>query len=205
MSFISASINASAVARRLTAKLEKIGSNVENPIKAVMAQQADQIVAMQRSLAPVLKHADKRRRAGALRESIGWTWGEPKHAVIFRSRASKLKVGGSLATITIYAGNAEAFYARWIEFGTKASTKGDVSRVPYMRKRRKKAYTVDENGRFVKAAPEYYQTTRTRRAYRTHPGTPKQPFFYPVWRAKRKEVRTAIHAAMRRAIKNSTL
>jgi HK97 gp10 family phage protein len=79
---------------------------------------------MMKSLVPVLKEPDARRRAGALRDSIGWTWGKaPKGATVVAT--AKANLGGDL-TITIYAGSRDkglgaddAFYARWVEFGTQ--------------------------------------------------------------------------------------
>jgi HK97 gp10 family phage protein len=50
---------------------------------------------------------------GTLRDSIGWTWGDaPAGSMVLA--ATK----GAALRITIYAGNDEAFYARWVEFGT---------------------------------------------------------------------------------------
>lgn len=59
---------------------------------------------------------------GALRDSIGWTWGKaPKGAVVL-AKSNAIRKGGSLLKITIYAGGkgpgGDAFYARWVEFGT---------------------------------------------------------------------------------------
>lgn len=59
-------------------------------------------------------------RPGALRDSIGWTWGDaPKGSLVLGQSPRIARIGGREGIkITIYAGNAEAFYARWVEFGT---------------------------------------------------------------------------------------
>ena len=93
---------------RLDRKLKRLPDTTRSHIKAQMGTVADEVVRMMKSLAP--------KDSGALAASIGWTWGKaPKGAGIVASVKSSL--GGDL-TITIYAGDAEAYYARWQEFGT---------------------------------------------------------------------------------------
>ena len=101
---------------RLNRKLKQLPAVARELIRAEMAKAADEIVGMMKRLAPVLAVPIKDRRSGALRDSIGWTWGAaPKGSVVVASVASK----SDDMRITIYAGNAEAFYARWVEFGTQ--------------------------------------------------------------------------------------
>lgn len=99
--------------KELQRKLDRLPVKVKQRIREAMEQAANDIVALAKSLVP----AD----TGALRESIGWTYGQaPKGAITLGKVES---VGGEL-TITIYAGNSEAFYARWVEFGTAAHKAG---------------------------------------------------------------------------------
>lgn len=93
---------------RLKRKLAKFPEVVEAEIRAAMEQSANEIVALMKSLAPV--------DGGALRESIGWTWGAaPKGAMVI----GKVKAPSSgNMVITIYAGGGDAWYARLVEFGT---------------------------------------------------------------------------------------
>jgi HK97 gp10 family phage protein len=99
--------------QKLQRKLDALPQKVKTRIRGAMEEGAGEIVAMAKSLAP----AD----SGTLRDSIGWTWGRaPKGAMTIGKVQS---VGGDL-TITVYAGNGEAFYARWVEFGTAAHTAG---------------------------------------------------------------------------------
>jgi HK97 gp10 family phage protein len=97
---------------RLQRKLNALSTDIKAPIRAAIAQGAAQIVAMAKSLVP--------EDTGALRDSIGWTWGRtvPKGSIVL---AATQALGNEL-TATIYAGNSEAFYARWIEFGTTKMT-----------------------------------------------------------------------------------
>lgn len=74
-----------------------------------MEKAAEDIVGMMKGLVPV--------RDGDLRDSIGWTWGAPPRGSIVVSTLKGAGFGGDL-TITIYAGSADAYYARWQEFGT---------------------------------------------------------------------------------------
>lgn len=101
---------------KLQRKLDRMPIVAKDHIRAEMEKTANEIVTMMKSLAPVLKEPDPRRRAGALRDSIGWTWGKaPKYSTVVA--AVKSSIGGDL-TLTIYAGNSEARYAHLLEFGT---------------------------------------------------------------------------------------
>ncbi|MBY3543669.1 HK97 gp10 family phage protein [Rhizobium laguerreae] len=99
--------------KELQRKLSRLPAVAKARIRAAMEQGADEIVTMMRSLVPT--------DSGDLRDSIAWTWGRaPKGALTLGKVQS---VGGDL-TITVYAGNATAFYSRWVEFGTAAHTAG---------------------------------------------------------------------------------
>ncbi|MDP9837600.1 HK97 gp10 family phage protein [Neorhizobium huautlense] len=98
---------------KLQQKLARLPLKVKQRIREAMEEGAKEIVSLARSLVPV--------DSGDLRDSIGWTWGDaPKGALKIAS--VKSTAGGM--TITVYAGNSEAFYARWVEFGTSAHTAG---------------------------------------------------------------------------------
>nr|WP_312970742.1 HK97-gp10 family putative phage morphogenesis protein [Brucella intermedia] len=95
---------------KLRKKLEALVAVGRDEIRRAMEKSADEIVALAKSLAPVDK--------GELKDSIGWTWGKaPKGAMTL----GKVQSDGvdSEFTITIYAGNSKAYYARWVEFGTQ--------------------------------------------------------------------------------------
>ncbi len=90
----------------LNRKLARLPQVAKQEIRKALAKSADEIVALARNLAPV--------DSGALRRSIGWTWGAaPKGSVSLASASV-----GAL-TLTIFAGNDEVFWARWQEFGTQ--------------------------------------------------------------------------------------
>lgn len=95
---------------KLQKKLNAMPKLVKQEIRKALEQSAEEIVSLAKSLVPVDK--------GDLRDSIGWTYGDaPKGSISLGSvRASELT--GDL-TITVYAGNSQAFYARWQEFGTQ--------------------------------------------------------------------------------------
>jgi len=95
---------------KLKKKLEALVAVGRDEIRRAMETSADEIVALAKNLVPVDK--------GDLKDSIGWTWGKaPKGAMTL----GKVQSDGvdSEFTITIYAGNSEAYYARWVEFGTQ--------------------------------------------------------------------------------------
>lgn len=92
----------------LQKKLAAMPQAAKDEIAVAMAKAADEIVGMAQRLVPVA--------TGKLRDSIGWTWGEaPKGAMRLATVAGK---GPSDLRLTVYAGSSDAFYARWVEFGT---------------------------------------------------------------------------------------
>lgn len=97
----------------LRRKLKAMPQRIEAQIRAALEKSADEIVAMAKALVPV--------DSGALRDSIGWTWGDPPSGAMVLGTAKEGEM-----RITIYAGtrdkklgDADAFYARFVEFGTQ--------------------------------------------------------------------------------------
>ena len=95
---------------------------VEEKIRAAMEAAAKNLVSDLKKRVPVYAGPETTRSdgsaiiKGALRDSIGWTWGNaPKGSIILGS--AKTAEGRGLK-ITIYAGGGDAFYARWVEHGT---------------------------------------------------------------------------------------
>ena len=83
-----------------------------------MEECAAEIVAEMKLLVPV--------DSGDLRDSINWTWGDvPAGSFVIDEIRSGKNAGQQYATlrIKIYAGSREAFYARFIEFGTKTGVR----------------------------------------------------------------------------------
>ena len=103
---------------RLRARLAKVPDIIREAAASAMEECAAEIVAEMKLLVPV--------DSGDLRDSIGWTWGEvpPGSFMIDEIRSGK-NAGQQYATlrIKIYAGSKEAFYARFVEFGTKTGVR----------------------------------------------------------------------------------
>lgn len=102
--------------RRFAALPEK----VREQIGVEFAKGAQDLVAMQRRLAP--------KKTGKLRESITWRWG-------FEGRVKYSQGGGSrapgamktgLLNIVVSAGNAQVRYAHLVEFGASAHVAGGI-------------------------------------------------------------------------------
>ncbi|MET3924603.1 HK97-gp10 family putative phage morphogenesis protein [Devosia sp. 2618] len=101
---------------RLKRKLAALPKLAEEEISKAMIQSAEEIVAMAKSLAP--------QDSGDLINSIGWTWGDaPKGAMVLGKVKSSGRGAGNLQ-ITVYAGGGDAFYARFVEFGTSPRVNG---------------------------------------------------------------------------------
>lgn len=106
---------------RLRARLAKVPDVARIAAARAMEEGAAEIVKEMKALAPVLKQPTKGRTAGALRDSIGWTWGDvPAGSFTIADVRSGKNKGDQYATLrlSIYAGSKEAFYARFVEFGT---------------------------------------------------------------------------------------
>lgn len=105
---------------RLNRKLSALPNIARKRIREAMAHGADEIVAVMKSLVA--------EDSGDLKNSIDWTWGSaPRGAMTIATvRGQGMRNTGSENTISIYAGNAKAFYARFVEFGTAAHTAGGM-------------------------------------------------------------------------------
>lgn len=86
----------------------KIPREVRKATRDALEKGANEIVTFAKSLVPVDK--------GELRDSIGWTWGDPPKGSITLAKSRSIGRG---ERITIYAGNDKVFWARWQEFGTQ--------------------------------------------------------------------------------------
>lgn len=159
----------------LEAKWTAIPARVRMAVQKAMEDTADQIVRDMKRAAPLLQEPDRRRRAGALRKSIAWTWGDPPPGTFQIASASSGAEYGALR-LTIYAGGKgpgyDVFYARFVEFGTRAGSYGG-------------------------------RTSTGRKVARTHPGTTASPFFYPVWRIWRRRALARMNSAIKRAIRGT--
>lgn len=92
---------------QLKAKLVRLKTETADKVRPAMEMAAGNLVEMMRRQVAVDQ--------GDLRDSIGWTWGvAPRGSVAIASSAG----------ITIFAGNAKAFYARFVEFGTAPHVQG---------------------------------------------------------------------------------
>lgn len=154
---------------RIEAKLKQIPAVAVDAARIAMEEGAKEIVSLMR--------ASVREVSGTLRNSINWTWGDlpPGTFMIDEIRSGGNK-GDQYATmrIKIYAGSKEAFYARFIEFGTRPhslQTNASVDR----------ELRQDEG--------------------EWHPGSPARPFFYPSWKTKKNDFRNLIKKRVREAIR----
>jgi len=94
----------------LARKLKAIPQEAKSEIRKALEASAEEIVRLAKNLVPV--------DDGDLQMSISWTWGAaPKGAMVLGNVIGPSDKND--LTITIYAGGGEAFYARWVEFGTQ--------------------------------------------------------------------------------------
>lgn len=150
------------------ARFAAIPLRVRARVQAAMEKVAEEIVADMRRL--VRKRRDRR-----LERSIGWTWGEAPAGSFVIGQVGRADYGS--LRLTIYAGGREAFYARFVEFGTRPHS-------------------------LAKGARKQNRAARMGGGY-MHPGARPFPFFYPAWRLWKRKVKSRISAAMRQAIRES--
>lgn len=144
----------------LERRFDALPEAVREAVRVEVGRLADEMVARMRSLAP--------RRYGVLAESIDWTWGIK--APVKATSVGHVTVGPVAATI--YVAKA-AFYARFVEFGTRPHA----------------------IGRNASVARGLRQTGKL------HPGAQAEPFFFPVVRlvASGGKAQRRVNAAARKA------
>lgn len=154
----------------LLKKLKAIQGAPRKAMRAALEKGAKDVVATAKHFAPV--------NDGKLRDSIGYTFGEytPDNPNV---RGVATPGGGDPdLTVIVHAGNRDAYYAAFVEWGTaQAAAEGP------RRDKRYKSIEVMTKGS------------------RGHAATPEQPFFYPAYRMHKKRVADAVKRAARKAIK----
>lgn len=98
---------------RLKAKLAAIPKEARAEIHKALDKSATEMVQTAQSFAPV--------KSGKLRNSIGKTFGEYKADNPNVRGVTGSGVADPELTVTIHAGDQEAYYAAFVEFGTKAA------------------------------------------------------------------------------------
>lgn len=158
---------------RLLRKLKALPPAVRKHMREAIVAGAEQVVAAQKRLAP--------RKTGALAASIDYSMGSytPANPNV-RGVTSGGGAGDPDLTAVVHAGDAKAFYAAFVEFGTAPHSvaKGGGTKVGKLK------------AKLGRGVP--------------HPGATAQPFFYPAWRANKKSVKARISRAMRKGIKEAT-
>ncbi|MFN3746701.1 MAG: HK97-gp10 family putative phage morphogenesis protein [Hyphomicrobiaceae bacterium] len=100
--------------RALVDKLGRLPPAARKHIRAAIAQSAREMAALVRAAAPV--------DTGQLRDSVGYTFGAFEENKRSRSRISSASAEGVAdpdLTAQVHAGGGAAFYARFVEFGTR--------------------------------------------------------------------------------------
>jgi len=101
----------------LERKLRRLPKLMTDEIRRAMEAVADDIVRMMKSLVAVDN--------GDLQKTIGWTWGEAPKGSLTVAKIAPKNIGVGLE-LTIFAGNSEIYWGRWIEFGIAPHTNGGL-------------------------------------------------------------------------------
>lgn len=93
----------------LKRKLKKLQEDTAPAFEIALASAAEQVTEKMKSAAP--------KKSGALRDSIGWTFGDaPKYSQ--RLAFFKKRLAEKTIQVTIYAGNSSVRYSHIVEFGS---------------------------------------------------------------------------------------
>lgn len=151
---------------RLKARIAALPEETRAEVQAALLKGGNEIADAARRFVPV--------KSGALRDSIGVTLGDyaPENANV---RGVSAGGGQHDFAVTIHAGNAKAFYAAWVEFGTKPH---NVAKGGGTKKGQRQA-------RAGGGIP--------------HPGAAPNPFFYPAYRLNKKRALSRIKRAIGKA------
>lgn len=168
---------------RLNRKLQQLPPRAEREIRLAMEKGADEVVSLAKSLAPLgpASGVKSSNNPGALRDSIGWVWGSkaPKGSVSLGSVTNGSGRRSGDLVITIFAGNDEAFYARWVEFGTRPHII-NAKNAPVM----------------SRGGVNFGRTV-------SHPGaSTANAFFFPAYRAMRKRIKSRISRAINKSVRD---
>jgi len=151
--------------------LARAVGDTESALRLTLVQGAQRIAEEARRRCPVETDRPYRRAPGTLRNSIGWAMGPAPAGATFQAPSG----GSGKVFATVFAGNAVAYYARFVEFGTRPGRIG--TRVPSTNLKR-----------------------RARKVYRNHPGTQPNPFFWPAYQMHKNRIYADIRVDMKRAL-----
>ncbi len=156
---------------KLKRKLRALPAIAREEIHGALQQSAVEMVEAARNFAPV--------KSGDLRNSIGYTFGKysPENSNVRGVGVAANKLNDPDLTVTIHAGDAKAFYAAFVEFGTAAHTI----------KPKRPGGLLNIFGRTITKVE--------------HPGAATRPFFFPAWRLVKKKAKGRISRATNKAAK----
>ncbi|MBN9243940.1 MAG: HK97 gp10 family phage protein [Mesorhizobium sp.] len=156
---------------KLKRKLRALPAIAREEIHGALQQSAVEMVEAARNFAPV--------KSGDLRNSIGYTFGKysPENSNVRGVGVAANKLNDPDLTVTIHAGDAKAFYAAFVEFGTAAHTI----------KPKRPGGLLNIFGRTITKVE--------------HPGAAARPFFFPAWRLVKKKAKGRISRATNKAAK----
>lgn len=156
---------------KLKRKLRALPAIAREEIHGALQESAAEMVATAKSFAPV--------KSGDLRNSIGYTFGKytPENSNVRGVGVVGAKLNDPDLTVTIHAGDAKAFYAAFVEFGTAAHT-----------------ITPKRPGGLL----NIFGRTITKVE---HPGAAARPFFFPAWRLVKKKAKGRVSRATNKAAK----
>jgi HK97 gp10 family phage protein len=156
---------------KFLAQIAALPQALRDEVRAALETSAEEMVDLAKRFAPV--------DSGALKNSISYSFGafQPENANVRgvetsggNARAAKGEAG---LAVTVHAGNATAWYASLVEFGTAAHTI----------KPKRPGGVLGFNGTAVEEVH--------------HPGASARPFFFPAYRLSRQRAKSRLSRSIR--------
>lgn len=145
---------------------------MRDEIRKALDVSADETTDLMKRFVPV--------RSGALRNSISYTFGEYKPDNANVRGLKSTGAGATELTVTMHAGDAKAWYAGLVEFGTRAH-------IIQPKQEGGSLHLLD--GRIVEKVD--------------HPGGMAQPYFFPAYRFGKKRAKSRLSRAVRNGAKKA--
>lgn len=153
---------------RVRRQLDALPREIVTEVRRQLEVEAEKVVRAMKATAP--------KRTGALRDSIGWTWGDAPAGSLALMRSGSGPAG---LFVTIYAGGGK---------GTARTQRRASGTAKRPRNARLAGSFTADNAKY-----QEFGTSRM----------PANPFFYPVWRSDRTRVRSNLTRAVTRAVRKA--
>lgn len=158
-------------------QIDALPRALKDEIRNALKMSGEEMVDLAKRFAPV--------KSGALRNSISYTFGRPRpenanvRGVSSAGENARDAKGETGLLVTVHAGDARAWYASLVEFGT----------APHEIKPKRPGGLLNVQGRLVEKVD--------------HPGASANPYFFPAYRLSRGRAKARLSRSIRNGAKKA--